>query len=351
VDKVDIASGATTRVFHAAPDLAEFVVAPLDEEFSRVVVSRESPTQIAQVFLHDGKTGALTKLTDNKDYTPEYTNEVRKRIVVTRADGIRFVVDLNLPQGYQPGTRLPAVFWFYPREYTDQAAYDRTLRVENVNAYPARHPNPRPIDYLTTQGYAVAFFNPPIVGPEGRMNDNYVSDLVLNLTAVIDELDRDGYIDRARLGIGGHSYGAFSTMNALAHTPYFKAGIAGDGMSNRTLTPTEFQSERRDFWTAQKTYEEMSPFLYADKIQGALLLYHSMEDQNVGTDPISSVRMMQALRANGKTAALFMYPYENHQPATMATELDQWARWTAWLDVYVKHAGEASAARQKEVIP
>ncbi len=78
-----------------------------------------------------------------------------------------------------------------------------------MNAYPARHPNPRPIDYLTTQGYAVAFFNPPIVGPEGRMNDNYVSDLVLNLTAVIDALDRDGYIDRARLGIGGHSYGAF----------------------------------------------------------------------------------------------------------------------------------------------
>ncbi len=95
------------------------MVAPLDEEFSRVVVSRESPTQIAQLFLHDGKTGALTKLTDNKDYTPEYTNEVRKRIVVARADGIRFVVDTNLPQGYQPGTRLPAVFWFYPREYTD----------------------------------------------------------------------------------------------------------------------------------------------------------------------------------------------------------------------------------------
>ena len=99
-----------------------------------------------------------------------------------------------------------------------------------MNAFPQKHANPRPIEYLTTQGYAVANFNPPIVGPEGRMNDNYVSDLVMNLTAVIDELDKDGYIDRSRLGIGGHSYGAFSTMNALAHTPYFKAGIAGDGM-------------------------------------------------------------------------------------------------------------------------
>jgi dipeptidyl aminopeptidase/acylaminoacyl peptidase len=349
VDKVDINTGTKTRVFEAAADVAESVVAPLDEEYSRIIVSRESPTQITNVYVRDGNT--LRKLTDNKDYTPEYTNEVRKRIVVTRADGIKFVVDLALPPGYQAGTRLPGMFWLYPREYTDQASYDRTLRSENVNAFPQMHPNPRPVDYLTTVGYAVAFFNPPIVGPEGRMNDNYISDLVMDLSAVIDKLDKDGYIDRSRLGIGGHSYGAFTTMNALAHTPFFKAGIAGDGMSNRSLTPDGFQSERRDFWAAQKTYEEMSPLFYADKIQGALLLYHSMEDQNVGTNLISSERMMQALRANGKPSALFIYPYENHQPATMETELDQWARWVAWLDIYVTHAGEGAAPAQTPIIP
>jgi dipeptidyl aminopeptidase/acylaminoacyl peptidase len=173
------------------------------------------------------------------------------------------------------------------------------------------------------------------------MNDNYVSDLQMNLIAVIDELDRQGYIDRTRLGIGGHSYGAFSTANAMVHTPYFKAGIAGDGMYNRTLTPNGFQSERRVLWSGQKTYLDMSPFLMADKLQGALLMYHSMEDQNVGTDPISSIRMMQALRAYGKVASLFMYPYEDHGPLAKQTILDQWARWVAWLDIYVKHAGES----------
>jgi dipeptidyl aminopeptidase/acylaminoacyl peptidase len=187
------------------------------------------------------------------------------------------------------------------------------------------------------------------VGEAGRMNDNYVHDLVMDLSTVIDALDKDGYIDRSRLGIGGHSYGAFSTMNALAHTPFFKAGIAGDGMYNRTLTPDGFQNERRTFWTGQKTYEEMSSFFYADKIQGAVLMYHSMEDQNVGTDPISSIRMMQALRALGKTAALFMYPYEDHGPATRESDLDQWARWTAWLDMYVKHAGEWKAGKDDKI--
>jgi len=171
------------------------------------------------------------------------------------------------------------------------------------------------------------------------MNDNYVSDLRMNLYAVIDELDRQGFIDRTRLGIGGHSYGAFSTVNAMVHTPFFKAGIAGDGMYNRTLTPTGFQSERRDLWSGQKTYLDMSPMLQADKLQGALLMYHNMEDQNVGTDPISSIRMMQALRSEGKTAALYLYPYEDHGQATRETLLDNWARWTAWLDIYVKKAG------------
>ncbi|MDQ6830050.1 MAG: prolyl oligopeptidase family serine peptidase, partial [Gemmatimonadota bacterium] len=284
---------------------------------------------------------------NNKDYTPEFTNLQRRRIWVSRADGYRFLVNLTLPTDYKEGTRLPGMFWFYPYEYTDSSAYQRTLRTQNVNQFP--NAGPRTIEYLATQGYAVANFDPPIMGSAGRMNDNYVSDLQNNLIAVIDELDRQGYIDRQRLGIGGHSYGAFSTVNAMVHTPYFKAGIAGDGMYNRSLTPTGFQSERRDFWEGQKTYLEMSPFLSADKLSGALLMYHSLEDQNTGTDPISSIRMMHALTSLGKTASLYMYPYEDHGPATKETILDQWARWTAWLDVYVKNAGKKAMKETAQV--
>ena len=344
VDKVDIKTGQKTRIFQGSADANESVTAALDDDFSKAIVNRETRTDVQDSYLRDIKSGQVTKLTANKDYSPEFTNAIRKRIPVTRPDGFHFVVNLTLPADYRAGTRLPAMFWFYPYEYTEQANYDRTLRTENVNSFPQA--GPRTIEYLITQGYAVANFDPPIVGADGRMNDNYVSDLVANLSTVIDELDRQGYIDRTRLGIGGHSYGAFSTMNALAHTPFFKAGIAGDGMYNRSLTPNAFQNERRDFWAAQKTYEEMSPFFYADKVSGAILMYHSIEDQNVGTDPISSIRMMQALRANGKTAALYMYPYEDHGPATKESDLDQWARWTAWLDIYVKHANDP-----KQVVP
>ena len=338
VDKVDIRTGTKTRLFEGAKDASETVSVPLDDDFTRAIVVRESPTEVANSYLRDFRSGSTTRLTNNIDYLPEFTRAIRKRVTVTRPDGISFIVRVTLPADYKEGTRLPTMFWLYPYEYTSQAEYDRTLRTENVNRFPQS--NPRSIEYLTTQGYAVANFDPPIMGETGRMNDNYVSDLRMNLYAVIDELDRQGWIDRTRLGIGGHSYGAFTTANALVHTPFFKAGIAGDGMYNRTLTPTGFQSERRDLWDGQGTYLEMSPMLYVDQMQGALLLYHNMEDQNVGTNIISSIRMMQALRANGKTAALYMYPYEDHGPATAETILDLWARWTAWLDIYVKNAGK-----------
>ena len=66
------------------------------------------------------------------------------------------------------------------------------------------------------------------------MNNNDVNHRRNNLSATIDDLDRRGLVDRTRLAIGGHSYGAFSAVNAMVNTPFFKAGIAGDGAYNRT---------------------------------------------------------------------------------------------------------------------
>jgi dipeptidyl aminopeptidase/acylaminoacyl peptidase len=345
VDKVEIKTGKKDRIFFSALDTYERVAAALDDDFTRAIVVRESPKMVPDSYLRDMKSGQLTKLTSNKDYAPEITQAIRKRVLVTRADGYHFMVNLTLPRDYKEGTRLPAFFWFYPYEYTDQAGYDRTQRTENKNQFHSIAPNNKEI--LITQGYAVVQPDAPIVGPQGRMNDNYVADLRNNLSAVIDELDRLGYIDRSRLGIGGHSYGAFSTVNALVHTPFFKAGIAGDGAYNRTLTPNNFQSERRDLWEAKDTYLAMSPFLYADHLTGALLMYLGTEDQNVGTDPTNSLRLLHALQGMGKTAALYMYPYEDHGQVTKETILDQWARFTAWLDLYVKNAGKEAKKGEK----
>jgi dipeptidyl aminopeptidase/acylaminoacyl peptidase len=259
---------------------------------------------------------------------------------VTRPrDGLRFFVEVTLPRDWRPGTKLPGIIWFYPREYATQSQYDQSKYSVNVNRFPEL-PALRPasnIKLWVTQGYALIEPDIPIFGDTGRMNDNYTRDLKENLDLVLDAVVDSGFVDRSRMGIGGHSYGAFSTVNAMTLVPYFKAGIAGDGMYNRSLTPFGFQSESRNFFQAQDTYLDMSPFYRADKLAGALLMYHNGEDQNVGTALMSSTRMFHALQGLGKPAALYVYPYEDHSVATYASDLDQWARWFAWFDVYVKN--------------
>ena len=346
LDRLDVETAQRTRVFESPADSYEEIVSALDDDYSTYVYTHESSTTIADAYMRDVKAGTSIQLTHNTDVAPEVTGAVHKRLQITRPrDGLKFYTDVTLPRGWTPGTRLPGIIWFYPREYTSQAEYDRSRYGTNINKFsdlvPARPASSTKL--WVTQGYALIEPDIPVFGDSGKMNDNYTRDLRENLDAVLDAVVDAGFVDRNKMGIGGHSYGAFSTVNALTLLPYFKAGIAGDGMYNRSLTPFGFQSERRDFFTAQSTYLDMSPFYRADKIAGALLMYHAMEDQNVGTAPISSQRMYHALQGLGKPAALYMYPYEDHSDATYQTDLDIWARWLAWFDVYVKNPPKGKA--------
>ena len=174
------------------------------------------------------------------------------------------------------------------------------------------------MQFFVRLGYAVVVDTPgacPIVGPQASKTTTTSTTCATTWRRSSTNWTAAGIVDRTRLAIGGHSYGAFTTVNAMVHTPFFKAGIAGDGAYNRTLTPLGFQSERRDLWEAPNVYLGMSPFLYANNLTGALLMYHGMHDQNVGTDPDNSVRLFHALNGLGKTAALYMYPLEDHGPA------------------------------------
>jgi dipeptidyl aminopeptidase/acylaminoacyl peptidase len=334
IDKVAIKTGEKQRIFEGENNgVAERVSTILDPDAKRFIVARESPSEVPQHFLLDG--GRRVQLTKNVDPHPDLTKARVERFTVERADGFKFRVKVTLPSDYRAGTRLPALFWFYPREFTSQDEYDRPDRTFNKNDF--TNFGVRSMEYFVRLGYAVVSNDAPIVGPQGQMNNNYVNDLRNNLAATIDELDRRQLVDRQRLAIGGHSYGAFSTVNAMVHTPFFKAGIAGDGAYNRTLTPIGFQTERRDLWEAPNVYLNMSPFLYANNMTGALLMYHNLADQNVGTDPTNSIRLYHALNGLGKPTALYLYPLEDHGPVAKETLLDLWARWGAWLDKYVKN--------------
>ena len=339
VDEVDIRSGETIRIFQSSPDVYEEVLAVLDDDVTMMMLERETPDMFPNSWLYDRESDNMEQLTDNTDPNTAVTQAQRDRFKVKRADGFEFWMEVIMPQDWN-GEPLPGLIWHYPREVDDQEDYNEGVRDYNQNRYPRIYA--RSSDILVKEGYAVLQPDWPITGERGSSNDNFVWSIVQNSTAVIDSAEARGYIDRHRMAIGGHSYGAFGTSNAMIHTSFFKAGIAGAGNYNRTLTPLGFQREPNDLWRGQDRYMQMSPIFWADRLDGALLMYHSEEDQNVGTWPTNSRRMFHALNGIGKDAALYMYPHEGHGPDAEQTILDLWTRWVDWLDFYVKDSGQTA---------
>jgi dipeptidyl aminopeptidase/acylaminoacyl peptidase len=226
------------------------------------------------------------------------------------------------------------IVWAYPLEYSDAATAGQVRGSSETFTSPR---GDSPLFFLT-QGYAVLMdATMPVVGSPDTMNDTFVDQIVASARAAIETLDAKGVIDPQRVGVGGHSYGAFMTANLLAHSDLFAAGIARSGAYNRTLTPFGFQSERRSFWEATDLYMKMSPFTYANKINEPILLIHGEADNNTGTFPIQSERLFQAIKGGGGTARLVMLPHESHGYRGRESVLHVLAEMFDWADKYVKN--------------
>ena len=198
--------------------------------------------------------------------------------------------------------------------------------------------------FFLLQGYAVLDdATMPVVGDPLTVNDTFVKQIVDSAQAAIDKGVELGVVDRERVGVGGHSYGAFMTANLLAHSDAFRAGIARSGAYNRTLTPFGFQSERRTFWEAPDLYAKVSPFWYANKINEPVLLIHGEADSNQGTFPMQSERLFAAISGTGGTSRLVMLPLESHGYSAKESVEHTLYEMISWFDKYVKNAKSRSA--------
>ena len=179
----------------------------------------------------------------------------------------------------------------------------------------------------------------PVVGDPETANNTYIEQIVASARAAIDKAVEMGVTDRRRVGVGGHSYGAFMTANLLAHSDLFRAGVARSGAYNRTLTPFGFQSERRTLWEAPEIYVQMSPLMVAHKINEPILLIHGEADNNAGTFPIQSERLYHAIRGNGGIVRYVTLPHESHGYAARESIEHTLFEMTSWFDKHVKHYG------------
>jgi dipeptidyl aminopeptidase/acylaminoacyl peptidase len=336
LDRCAFDGGSATRLFESEISRLEAPVTLLAADGKRFLTLGQSASEPPNWFLRRAGEPKALAVSAFSNPAEALSHAQRQSFTFKRDDGVVLNAEVVLPADWKPGSPpLPTLFWIYPNDFRSAAAASQNRT--SANRFPSQSAlNP---EVLVTQGYAIVKPDLAVVGS----NDQYIAELQRSAQAAVDECVRRGFTDRDRIGVGGHSYGAFSTVNCLAHTRLFRAGLASDGAYNRTLTPFTFQAETRNLWEARDTYLGMSPFLYANQIESPLLLAHNQDDTNVGTNPIQSQRLFEALNGLGKTVQLVEYPYEDHGPAARETVLDYWARALDWFDRYVKNA-QAPAA-------
>jgi dipeptidyl aminopeptidase/acylaminoacyl peptidase len=346
---INAANGEAKRLWQSSAPFYEIPAAILDPTTATILIRRESPEQSPNYFLAKAGNTATQQVTSFP--SPYGFAPVPKKQLLhyKRADGVELSANLYVPPGYKASDgSLPTLLEAYPTEYKTKGAAGQ------VTGSPFAFPTVSwgsPVPFVT-QGYAVLENAAiPIVG-EGTAepNDTYIEQLVTSAKAAIDEGARLGVVDRNRVAVMGHSYGAFMTANLLAHSDLFKAGIARSGAYNRTLTPFGFQNEDRSYWQAPDIYYKMSPFSFADKVKTPILLIHGEADNNNGTFPIQSERFFSALKGHGATVRFVLLPLESHGYQGRESVLHMFWEMNNWLNTYVKNppsSGTTAAGSQK----
>ncbi len=337
LDRQNLATLETERLWRCSEGTYEFpeaIVSSGENRKPTIVTSSETKTIPPNYWKLDLESGNKTALTQFGDPTPQIRDIRIQLVKYKRSDGVELSATLYLPAGYRDGERLPLIVWAYPREFNDAQT------ASQVAGSPNQFVQMSGLTHLTllTQGYAIMdSATMPVIGEPETMNDTFIEQVVSSAAAAIDKAVEMGVADRNRVGVGGHSYGAFMTANLLAHCDLFRAGVARSGAYNRTLTPFGFQSERRALWDAGDVYFNISPFMHASKINEPILLIHGEADNNSGTFPMQSQRMYQAVKGNGGTVRLVMLPNESHGYRARESVLHTHAETIEWLDKYVKN--------------
>lgn len=346
LDKLDLKTLQTRRLFRSDRNAFERFVAFTGSDDSRFLTWYQSVTDAPNAWLRTrgaAVQGAVAgeaefmadrvAVTHLADPTPAVRGIQKRLVKYKRADGLDLSFTLYTPPGYKEGTRVPTILYAYPLDFADAS------KAAQVTGSQATFTRLRQYQLLLLAGYAIidrASF--PIIGDPQRAYDTYLEQLVADAQAAVGEAVRLGVTDPERVGVTGHSHGALMTVNLIAHSRLFRAGVATSGSYNKTLTPFGFQNERRSVWEAPEVYTKASPFFYADRIKAPLLIVHGADDANPGTTPLQATKLFEAVRGNGGTARLVMLPFEPHWYTALESNEQLVYEMVSWFDRHVKNA-------------
>lgn len=334
VSRINATTGAATTLFDGDRQVTNCSASSDGQRLALAVSSGTSPADIVGL---DVATGAERRLTDvNAALFSAVEVRSPERFRYQAPDGQPLDGWIVTPPGFDPARRYPLILEIHGGPH---AAYGESFYLE--------------FQLLAARGYIVLYTNPR--GSTGY-GQAFVSALRLDwggvdfrdVMAGVDAVVKRGYVDEARLGVTGGSYGGYLTNWIIGQTDRFRAAVSGRSTSNRASLygHSDIGSFVGDWefggppWERHDFYRERSPITYVANVRTPLLLENQEQDHRC---PVPQAEeFYTALKKLRRTDVQFVrFPDESHgmarqgQPAHRVERLE---RILGWFDKYLQPA-------------
>jgi dipeptidyl aminopeptidase/acylaminoacyl peptidase len=274
------------------------------------VVSRSTLTSPAELFRVASSSGALQPLTqENKAWLADVEFQTPESLSVAGAGGTPVQYWLLKPPGFDPSKQYPVVFLIHggPQGAWDDAwSYRWNPALWAAQGWVVAAPNPR-----GSFGFGQRFVD--------EISQDWSGRVMQDLDAVFDAVTKLPFVDAARQGIAGASYGGYAVDWLIGHTNRFKVAVTHDGVFNlesMALATEELWFTDWEFGgpaTSQKAREyfaRSSPHLFAQNIRTPTLVITNELDFRVPVD--QGLQLFTVLRRNGVPSKALVFPDEGH---------------------------------------
>ncbi|GAB3547013.1 S9 family peptidase [Spirosoma fluminis] len=244
-------------------------------------------------------------------------------------DGTQVSNLLFRPANASAGQKLPTIMFIHGGPVSqDNFAFDLTRQILASGGYAVAA-----VNYRGSNGRGLAYCK-AIYGDWGNKE-------VADILGAADYLVAKNIAEPTKLGIGGWSYGGILTNYTIATDSRFKAAASGAGSSLQTTMygsdqyVNQYENELGLPWKNAEKWVNLSyPFFKADRIKTPTLFMGGEKDFNV---PVAgSEQMYQALKTQGVSTQLIIYPGQYHGITVPSYQKDRFDRYLQWFDQYLK---------------
>ena len=301
-----------------------------------VTFTRSTFSEFPDIWVADRDLDEARKVTEANPQQDEFTWGTAEIVDWTSNDGIPLQGILYKPEGFDPSEEYPMMVYFYER------------LSDGLHQYfvPAAGSSSIDRSFYVSRGYLL--FVPDIPYRIGYPGESSIDAVVPGVLDLVDQ----GFVDRDKIGVQGHSWGGYQISYMVTRTDLFAAAEAGAPVSNMVSAyggirwqsgmNRAFQYERTQsriggsLWETPLRYIENSAIFTADKIRTPLLMMHNDED---GAVPwYQGIELFVALRRLGQPVWMLNYNGEAHGLRQQHNRKDWAIRMQQFFDHYLKDA-------------